>query len=292
MSIDTDKLKQISIVDWLSKNGYKRQRGSGKWVSFYSPFSPESNASFKVDVTCNKWVDFHQGVTKKEDIIELVKMIENCSFQEACAILAKDKDVKIKEYTPIKAPSGIKIHSVGEITDKEIIDYFTDKRKISVNILKRYCKSVDFSFPYSEKDPNKIYTAAGFPNSLGGYDLRNSFLKVATAPKVFSKIKGKSKNRDVVNIFEGFTNMLSALVYWGVEEFKYDTYCLNGTAQMNVLKPMLDGKKINFFCDNDKAGDRLLDGLSDFDVVDCRYIFEWYNDFNSFLVDQSSGDQS
>ena len=281
MKYDKDKLKNIDIVNWLDKHGYKKHRGSGKYVSYYSMLGQENNPSFKVNQNNNRWKDYHSN--KWGDIIQLVREIEGCSYNEACAILSEDGDINIKEYTPQKSLPGVKVHLVDNITDSELIEYACVTRKIDKNVLLTNCKEVSFSFPFSEKDNKKIYKAIGFPTAMKSWELRNSYMKIATPPKSFSKIVGSSGSKDIYNLFEGFMDFLAALTYWGVTQLKYDSYILNGVHQIRLIKPFLDGKKVNFFADADSAGDELFEKLDNCDVIDQRFVFGFYDDFAEFV---------
>lgn len=276
-----DRLKQIDIVDWMNKNGYKQGKGrTGKWRSFYSPFTQESEPSFKVDVSQNKWVDFSVGITRKQSIIDLVMKIENCDFKTACVILEGNKSIEITHYEPKKQESGVKIHSVEGITDKELIHYFVDIRKINIDVLKRYCKELVISFPFSE-NKNRTYRVIGMENSLSGWDFRSTFLKMASAPKSFTKIKGRSSSKAI--LIEGFTDWLSYATYYEIDVPDYDVFILNGLGQLNVLKPFIEDREILFMLDNDKPADAALESLKGLNVHDLRHEFSFFKDFNSFL---------
>lgn len=273
---NVDDIKKTSIVDYLHKNGYKSINSHGKYVSFYSPFSREGNASFKVNTLKNTFSDYH--AQKFGDIIDLVMEMEHLSFKNACKFLERNESISIEQYTPIKKQeSGIKIHDSREVSDRKLINYFVNERKIADNILKKYCKEVDFSFPYG-KNPDKVHTAIGFFNDMGGVELRNDWIKVSSSPKGFTTIKGDSKE---INLFEGFADFLAALTYFRVDKPKHKTYILNGVSQLNVLKPMLEGKKVNLFVDADEAGDEVKNQLDR--VNDCRHYFCFDGDFNEML---------
>jgi len=280
MKYDTDRLSQISIVEWLKNNGYTKQRGSGKYVSYLSPFGTEANASMKVNTAKNTWRDYHSG--KSGNIITLVMELEKCSFVEACRVLGDNRGVDIATYEPVKQESGVKIHLVEDIASQELIGYFTDKRKIDPDVLNKYCKQVSFSFPFSEKDPNAIYTAVGFPTAMKSWELRSSFMKIATPPKSFSKIKGLSNERII--LWEGFINFLSFLTYHKTLVPKYTTYILNGVHQIRLVNPFLKGKIVYLYVDSDCAGDGVLAQLDNCTPIDMRYSFAFNNDYNEFLT--------
>lgn len=276
--MDIQEIKKKSIFDYLTRSGYKPVNNSGKYRSFYSPFGKEANASFKVNMSNNTWKDYHKGT--HGDIIDLVMQLEHKDFKSACRFLENDNKVKV--FQQIKDPEpGVKIHSVSEITDKELIDYFVNVRKIALNILVNYCKKVEFSFPMG-KNPHRTHTAVGFKTSMGSWELRSSWVKICSPPKSFSFVKGETRD---CAVFEGYADFLSWLTYEKMNVPKYDTYILNGTGQYNLIRPFLSGKRVYFYGDNDNASDELLEKMSDLDVVDMRYEYEFYKDFNQMLCD-------
>lgn len=279
LNYDIDKIKNISIVDFLTKNGHKRQRGSGKFVSFYSPLSPEGNASFKVNTQKNTWKCYHEG--KWGSIIDLVMEIERCDFKQACAILSDGDSVEIEDFVPVKQESGVKIHSVDVITNKELLTYFTEKRCVDETVLRTYCSQVSFSFPFSDKDTEKVYTAIGFPTAMKSWELRNTFMKIASPPKSFTHIKGFSK--DKLMIFEGWIDFTSYLTHHKIITPKYDCYVLNGVHQLRLIKPFLKGKDCYVYVDSDDAGDGVIANMDNCNPIDMRYTFPFFNDYNEYL---------
>jgi hypothetical protein len=276
--MDIQEIKKKSIFDYLTRSGYKPVNNSGKYRSFYSPFGKEANASFKVNMSNNTWTDYHKGT--HGDIIDLVMELEHKEFVEACRFLEDDRRVSVVQQ--IKDPEpGVKIHRVSEITDTELLDYFVRKRHINLHVLYEYCKQVEFSFPMG-KHPDKVHTAVGFSTSMGSYELRNTWFKGGSPPKSFSFVSGESSD---VAIWEGFTDFLSLLTYEKRMKPKCNTYILNGVGQYNLIRPFLDGKRVYFYGDNDNASDELLEKMSDLDVVDMRYEYEFYKDFNQMLCD-------
>lgn len=276
--MDIQKIKDKSIVDYLAKRGIQPKRRSGRNWAYISPIGGESVPSLMVNIHKNRFRDYHAN--KHGDIITLVQEIENCDFKTAISKLSNEEYGELTVHETVKNPKpGIVITKVQEITDRELIKHFTNERKIDEGVLKRYCKQVSYKFPNGKK-PDKEYTAIGFENSMGGWELRSSWQKVASPPKSYTKIKGEGTD---VNLFEGFSDFLAALTYFRVDRFRHTTYILNGTGQINVLKPFLDGVKVNAFGDNDKAFDDVLNELDKSIINDCRYYFGFHNDFNKFL---------
>ena len=280
--MNIDQVRDKSIVSYLKSQG-KKSYGSGKIVSFLSPIASETQPSFKVDTVKNRFRCYSSG--KSGSIIDLVMATEHVDFKGACSILNDGVGSSIEEYTPPKIieQPAVKIHSVEPVTNTDLIKYFVEKRKISEHIVKTYCDQVSFSFPYSEKNNVMIYTAIGFKSDLGGYELRNSYMKIANSPKCFTTIIGDKEDDANILLFEGWIDFLSYLMYWNIDTPPYRTFVLNGTGQLHVLKPMLDNKKVSVYVDLDKAGDGIIEELDNCTVMDKRYLFSFYNDFNEML---------
>ena len=75
------------------------------------------------------------------------------------------------------------------ITDPMLCRYLKERR-IDKSIADIYCHEVKFKLTNKEKE----YTAVGFKNSAGGYELRNSFFKLSSSPKYVTYINNFRKN--------------------------------------------------------------------------------------------------
>lgn len=190
--MDIDKIKSIDIVDFMLKNGYKQGKGrSGKWRSFYSPFGSESNASFKCDVSDNRWVDYSAGITRKHSIIDLVMMLPPYpSFKEACDVLLSDTDLEARHFEPKKKMNGTKVHSESKPFSKDLISMLTDIRCIDHALVMKYCVEIVISFPMGA-NPEQTFRVIGMKNDLGGVDYRGleSWLKLHK-PEIIYDNKG------------------------------------------------------------------------------------------------------
>ena len=277
--IDIDKIKQISIVDYLRKCGMMPIRSTGKYRSYLSPFGREGNPSFKVNTAKNTFVDYHAKIGG--DIIDLVCAIEKKTFKEAIDFLASDSSISVVSYIAVQQPAGVVIHAVEPLSDVKLIDYYTNDRKVSETVLMRLCKQVQFSFPLG-KSPDKKHWAVGFKTAMNSWELRASWIKICSPPKSFSFVAGLDRD---INMFEGFTDFLSYMTYYGLETPEHDTYILNGTGQFNLVKPFCVGKKVYYWGDNDNPGDEIYAELRKGDVEDMRILYAFYNDFNQFLCD-------
>lgn len=281
LNFDIEKLKKISIVDYLSTHGLKPKRITGRNAAFLSPFREESVPSLIVDMNKNKWHDYG-GNNDHGDVIDLLIKIERCNFNRACEILSNGNGIVFNEYVPKKITSepGVMIHSTGDITDKELLTYACDTRKINEDVLRKYCVQIGISFPHSMKDSKRIYTLLGFKSDLGGYECRNSWMKVCAGAKSHTTIKGKLNSKYILT--EGFFDALTYFTYYGILEPQYTMYCLNGSSQFTALNKFIGDKEVLYYGDNDKTGNEIAEQIKK--VTDMRHIYDFYKDFNSFLT--------
>lgn len=280
MEYNKEELKKKSIVAYMEASGYEHKHNSGKWTFFLSPFRQEGNPSFGVNTILNTWSDF--GGESGGDIIELVMKLENLSFSDACEFIASDKSVKFVEFES----KGDANKKYVEVTPVDIIIpsldvYMTGVRKINKEVLYTYCSVVKFQFPAS--DYYLPCYGIGFKNDKGGWEVRNETYKIASTPKWYTTI---GIDTESVNLFEGFINFLSALTYYGIKKFKNRTYVLNGTGQISAVLPILKDKHVNYFGDNDLAGNKVYTKLKQakIKVTDCRDHYEFSNDLNDYIT--------
>ena len=275
-----DEIRNKDIIQYLASRGYHPKRNSGNTAMYLSPISKETVPSFAVKKSKNRFHDYSTGA--KGSIIDLCMAIDGVDFKTSCKMLSDGACSNIESYTPPKVehPSGVKIHSVYEISNPELLKYFTVTRRIDEDVLKKYVDELVVSFPYSQ-NPDNTHVVGGMKNSLGGYDFRNSYMKLSSAPKSFTKIRGKKNDKAL--ILEGFIDWLSYVTYYKIDIPEYTVYVLNGLSQLNLLKPFLENKEILFMLDNDRPADLALNSLDGFNVTDMRHVYSFHSDFNSML---------
>jgi len=276
--MEIKELNSKSIVQYLEQCGYKRTSGHGKWVMFSSPLRTDKNASFGVNTVTNTWSDFgSQNVlgVGSGSIIDLVMKIENIGFTKACEFLEKGN---LSNITKKDNVVGINVtETTFTLSDRpELLNYICGIRRIRRDVVDRFCKIVSFDFGFSEY--RLPLFGVGFKNDLGGWEIRNEYYKVASQPKTITTI-GEGEH---VYIFEGFINFLS---FMSELDIKKEPHCivLNGAGQVGRVN--LEGKAIDYFGDNDATGNKVLKELqSKYEVRDRRYLYEWYDDYNEYLM--------
>lgn len=255
-------IKQKSCTAYLQSKGFKLDRKSSRKYSFFlSPFRNEKTASLCINEDKNTWFDYGAGFGG--DVIRLVEICEKVNFKEACIILGASA---FKEIKPKEKKSDLVINDVRNLSNENLINYLKYDRRINIYLAKKYVKEVHFSL----KGRNQY--AIGFENDKGGFELRNKYLKISTAPKWFSSIKGSGPT----NIFEGFMDFLSLMTYYNLEPTE-NVVILNSVSMIEKVDIVGDKK---FWGDNDKAGDSCLSKIT---AKDMRGLYKPYKDINEFL---------
>jgi DNA primase len=280
--MNAKQLKQaVKITDFLGINNVP----SKNEFFILSPFRQEKTQSFKINQEKNTWYDFGEGCGGS--IIDLVCKLNNCNVKDAIKILNEFVDgnyIPTFSFSPAivkeKKDSKIELIDVDDLTDKRLINYVCNDRKILLKFARKYLKQVTYTIN------NKTFKAVGFKNDKGGWELRSEKFKGSIAPKSITTIK--NANAEKVAIFEGFMDFLSALTYWGADVRTGDVIVLNSLS--NLKKVDFSGYyKINLFLDNDYAGRKVTDDLINKGnyikpiINDYSRIYAGFKDFNEFL---------
>lgn len=286
---------QISLVDFLASMEFHPAQVRGYKLWYLSPFRAESKPSFKVNVEMNLWYDFGEGVgggiiplAKRlfgtDDIAAILKRMETQPGIPVCAIPARPPSVKRKEEPTMK-----NIHSQ-PLTHHALADYLA-KRGIPLEIGRSYCCEVHYEIH------GKRYFALGFPNSSGGYELRNPYFKGCMGRKDITILKGeevKELDTSCCHVFEGFFDFLSFRVLQAMGKLRLPSYgsthyiILNSVNNLGkALREMTHIERIFTYLDNDQAGRKATEtilGLYAPRTVDLSFMFEDHNDLNDYLL--------
>ncbi len=277
--------RNICIVQALAKLGHFPKRESEKEAWFLSPIRQETQASFKVDKTINRWYD--HGIGKGGNSIDLICLTCSCSVKEALNILENNNYSFSFQQQPIleSKKAGITINKIKNITHPALIEYL-HVRKIPLEIAWSYCKEIWYELK------GKSYFAIGLKNQSGGWELRNTYYKNSSSPKDFSYIQNKDKLENKGNrliITEGMFDLLSILTY--DPEYKnennIDFLVLNSTAFADkVIELLHDYDIIELYLDNDNTGKRVTQKFLDFsnNCTNKSGLYKNYKDINEWMV--------
>jgi hypothetical protein len=274
--------KQIPITDYLSSLGFEPAytRGNDSW--YHSPLREERTPSFKVNTRLNVWFDHGSG--EGGTIIDLGAKLHHCSLSE---FLEKLSNENLHALSLHREPPKIhtienklEVLSVTELKNPDLIHYLTT-RSIDLETARSYCKEVEFRIG------ERVYSAIGFPNQRGAYELRNHWFKGSSSPKDFSFIDNNEKK---VALLEGFIDFLS-IVKIDTQEVKElvaksDFLILNSLRLLNRTIPILKHhKEVNLFLDNDHASKEAKVSLKQKGVFffDAAPLYRNHKDINEYL---------
>jgi 5S rRNA maturation endonuclease (ribonuclease M5) len=275
--------KQIPITDYLSSLGFEPAytRGNDSW--YHSPLREERTPSFKVNTQRNVWFD--HGMGDGGTILDLGAKLHQCSLSEFLEKLSNENLNSLslhRESPKIHTPENkLEVLSVKELTNPSLIHYLTT-RSIDLETACSYCKEVEFRIG------ERVYSAIGFPNQQGAFELRNHWFKGSSSPKDFSFIDNNEKK---VALLEGFIDFLS-IVKIDTQEVKElvansDFLILNSLRLLNRTIPILkDHKEVNLFLDNDTPSLEAKRNLSEKGIRfnDASILYRTYKDVNEYLT--------
>lgn len=275
--------KRIPITDYLASSGFEPAKIRGEDYWYHSPFREERTPSFKVNIKLNRWYD--HGIGEGGTILELGAKLHQCTIYEFLTKLLEghlDRSSLQQQKRPIeRIENKLEVIEVNTLTSPNLVQYLKD-RGINMNTARMFCKEVDFRIGV------KFYSAIGFPNQSGAYELRNSWFKGSSSPKDISLIQN---NHDKISVLEGFMDFLSLHQLSNPEINRLtkesDFLILNSIRLLNRSLPLLHGRKeINLFLDNDLAAKDAKENLQSKGILfnDASYLYGSHKDVNDYLL--------
>jgi 5S rRNA maturation endonuclease (ribonuclease M5) len=262
--INCETARNFSVVKALEKLGHFPKRTTEKEAWFLSPFRSETQASFKVSKTKNRWYDHGEGVGG--NVIDLVCKILKCSIKEALEFLDDDIMIFSFQQQPVvfnQKETRIDIIKVQDIAHPALIQY-ANSRSISLVVLKTYCKEIRYKYKQRQ------YFAIGLKNTKNGWELRNKFFKNSSSPKSYTYLKNDHKQ---LIILEGMFDLLSLATIDGNLTNTSDILILNSISFFkDIEKHISKYELVHLYLDNDIAGRKAT-----------KYLIQKYN----HVIDQS-----
>lgn len=252
---------KMSIAGFLLSKGFNPTDHNESSFLYFSPFRNEKTPSFKVDRFKNVWYDFGTGTGGR--LIDLVCQMYRVGISGALLILSGVGNT-VSSFSfhqpdkPVSNEKTFEIRKVQPLQNRTLIQYI-ESRGIPFHIARRYTTEVYYN---AFKGQVKSFFAIGFENDKGGYELRSNFatekfpngFKGSSSPKAITTISGNPRK---INVFEGFIDFLSALVFYGIQEPGNTTIVLNSLSHLRHLYDILPNfERINLYLDNDPAGQR------------------------------------
>lgn len=281
--MEVDKMRAISIADFLNAMGIHPSKQRGKVLWYSAPYRMERRPSFKVDINRNVWFDF--GIGKGGDIFDLAgEFIGSEDFLLRAAFIARNGAyplpiIEHPQRNEEKEPVFNDIW-VRPLQDTRLLGYL-EERGINAHVAIPNCEEVRYRIR------GKRYYAIGFRNDAGGLELRNRFFKGCIPPKDISL---KRNGSEVCSVFEGFMDYLSAMQMGIIAS---DWLVLNSVSNVEkALKVLGVYRRIECYLDNDDAGRRTLEKLrANFGekVIDRSSLYAGHKDLNEFLLSKNAG---
>ncbi|WP_042366754.1 toprim domain-containing protein [Bacteroides neonati] len=283
--MNIEQVKNIALEDYLHSLGFSpiKQQGSSLWYN--SPFRTETEASFKVNLTRNEWYDF--GLGKGGNIIALASELHGT---DSVPYLLQ----RIAEQTSVIHPVSFSFRPQPSLPsfqqleveplNSPILLAYLQERGVNTELAKKECRELHFV------NNGKWYFAIGFPNVVGGYEVRNKYFKGCISPKDITHIK---QGRETCIVFEGFIDYLSFLTLRqkscpaSPDLDKQDYLILNSVTNLPKAWDVLEiYQHIICLLDNDKAGCRATEEIRQrcgYKVFDQSDHYRGYKDLNDRL---------
>ena len=277
--MEIEELKEkYTCLDLL---GDRIVRRTGRGYLARCPWRADNHPSLSVTLNGKGWLDHATG--EKGSVIDMaMKCLGTTDVRRACEDVEKRlfffNQPSLK--SEVEKSDGFKWLEVVPLQSKALFAYLYS-RKINVNIAKQFLKEAHYSF---RQGHDSYLYALAYGNDKGGYELRSSRFKGATAPKGITTHMSKENAPTVV--FEGFFDMLSfATLCGGV---KHNYICLNSIVNVPpAIEVLKDYNRTIYLClDNDGGGERATLQMQEAlpRAVDIRRRFAPYKDVNDYLL--------
>ncbi|RCR67447.1 toprim domain-containing protein [Larkinella punicea] len=283
------QIRQIPITEYLVSINIRPVQRAGQQFFYCSPITNEKTPSFAVDPKKNVFFDWSgEG---RGDIISLVQYVSKCTFLDALQLLENYllnppvTSFSFSGHTSAYENTGVSIINVRPLQHLALTQY-VERRGISFKIASRYLREVNY------KIKGKQYFAVGFPNDLGGYEVRNQYFKGSFSPKAITTFKVNDSK--TVLLFEGFFDFLSALEYYKKPTLPASVVILNSLTNLTKILPDLKQyEKVSSFLDTDEAGRKAFSKIKSASPIatDFSKVYYGFKDFNELLVSNLSSNR-
>lgn len=295
--MNSAQAKRVPLRRLLASLGFqpKRQDRVRGELWYLSPFRQETTASFKVQEAKNLWYDF--GLPGGGNVIDFATAYFHVDFTAALrkiaaiegASLPSTKTGDWEAVSFVSAPSSeAGAPLLQTLRNRSLIAYLA-RRGIPAEIARPYVQEIRY------QRNGKPYFALAFPNTSGGYELRNPYFKGTCAPKDISRIEGN--DLATVALFEGFMDFLTALA-WGVLGDPRASVIVVNSASLReralVAIRSTEVRTVELYFDHDSTGHELTayfrEQIGSLSVVDCSDQYSGYKDLNDWAAGKVRAD--
>lgn len=278
-AMNCKQFNTIPLEEVLLSFGHLPTKQNEKEAWYLNPFASESQASFKINKSLNKWYLFSEGIGGNNT--DFMKKYLNTSVN-GVLIWAENQNFSSFQNQNIpdqkfENPSkNYEILDVNEIQHPALLEYLRERK---VGNQTQFLNEIH----YRMKD--KKYFGIGFKNDSNGYEIRNKYSKICLGKKDVSTIKNGSES---LRVFEGFFDFLS---FKSVDDFlekePADYLILNSVSMISNIKKSLDSyENIELYFDNDEAGNRAVEIIrnENQNAEDCRILYSDFKDLNDWMI--------
>ncbi|MEG1022832.1 MAG: toprim domain-containing protein [Flavobacterium sp.] len=284
---------QIDLVNYLETLGHEPLKIKNQDYWYLSPLRNEKTPSFKVNQKLNFWYD--HGTGKGGNVVdfgieyfrctvsEFLQLLNSKSISSGISLSLKNENrqssnLRIANEKKDNPLDKIVIVDVRILENKVLMAYL-DKRSISQEIARQHCKEVDFCLN------NRKYTAIGFQNISGGYELRSEYFKGSSSPKDITFIDNQAKS---VVVFEGFFDYLSyKMMNQKSVSLQTNSLILNSLSFFTKsLQLMEKHERVDLYLDRDTGGIKFTREALQRDstkYIDQSFLYEQKKDLNEWL---------
>lgn len=295
-----EKIKDISLVEYLTDLGCQAHNKIGNNYWFLSPLHKEEKPSFKVNNNTNLWYDF--ALACGGNIINLVQRLNpDMTMHQVLVELSNYSETNQspqQSYQPITAQSishedETKIDCLRPITNCYLLAYIYS-RDIDLRVALKYCQEVHYTLT-----GGKSYYGVAFFNMCGGMEVRNKYAKRCIGGKDISLIlQTVGQQTKECCVFEGFFDFLAYETARLQHDelltipFPMDCIILNSVSNVKKALEVLNGYDIiHCYLDNDAAGRKATEKIKvslNREVRDQSLRYRDYNDVNDYLSKHST----
>lgn len=275
---------QIDLVDYLASLGFKPEKIRQNDYWYLSPNHAENTASFKVNRSKNVWFD--HGTGEGGNLVDFAMRYFNCGLTEALNkiesgnISQSSHILQAPVSSSIDAANSIKIIRVDQsITDMFLLRYL-NRRHIDKLVASTFCKQVLY------ENAGKRFTAIGFKNNCGGYELRSENFKGSSAPKYVTWFNNWANN---ITVFEGFFDFLTWRSMKPEKQALSTNILVLNSLSFFTRSLLLQEKyqRIHLYLDNDTPGRKCVQEIQNRNpgiIVDESRNYKDFKDLNEWHV--------
>lgn len=299
---DAKKLPLDQILLGLGHSPVKSTKG-GKELWYRSPFREDKDASLHISHVYHArlgwiwvWKDFGDV---GGNVIDFAIRYFGLAADDVSGALRRLDGLGSaggRVAVPSPAPSPLRAAKTAPhpFTDVQVtplqstalLNYIAG-RGIDPALAQRYLKEVQYHFE------GQAFMALAFGNDAGGYEMRSTgTFKGVLPPKAITLLHPEKLIKGgALAVFEGFTDYLSALTYYGKTEADTPVLILNSVAMESAAVKRIQSlnvERLHLYLDRDDAGRKLLDSLREqlpeLEILDQSRLYQGFKDFNAFLM--------